>query len=325
MANVFSLPNELVLKIFSYLDVADISLSVSRVCKLWNILSFDKLLWKSLRLTVHKGMELDYVLSLLPHLPLLKRLTLQWRTDTDCIINSICEYCCDVVEIEMVCCGYVGLNCVQNLSACFKVTNFSIGKCWGTPNKCLNDVQYLEYLTSLNVSHSTLDSKQLRNISDKCTKLENLNIDYVKGISEDDIMYFINPRKIFLKSIILFGDLLSDSIFDSLKDCIVLKLLHISSCRKMSNKCFASIVKFKSLRSLTLRKCTNFTSKALWSFFFESNIVSSLTYLYISSKRIVHHEDVYLWFEDSSHVYNPYLNHFCICILTLDSFNIKKL
>lgn len=325
MATVFSLPNELVLKVFSYLDVADISLSVSRVCKLWNILSYDTLLWKNLRLIVHKGMELEYVLNLLPHLPLLKRLTLQWRTDTEYIIKALCEHCCDVTEIEMVCCGYVGLNCVQKLSDCFKLVTFSIGKCWGTPSKCLKDIQYLEYLTSLNISHSTLNNQQLRNISDTCVKLADLNIDYVKGLSEDDVVYFINPRKQFLKSIVLFGDLLTDNVFNILKDCLVLKLLHISSCRKLSNKCFTNITKFKSLKSLTLRKCTNFTSKVLYSFYFESNIINSLTYLYISAKRIVHHDDIYLWFQDSSHIYHQYLNHYCICILTLDCFNVKKL
>lgn len=75
------------MKTFSYLHVSDVSLIVSKVCRRWNELSADIFLWSQLVFIVEEKTSLRSVLSLLPHLPHLRFITIRWRTDTEDIMT----------------------------------------------------------------------------------------------------------------------------------------------------------------------------------------------------------------------------------------------
>lgn len=297
MASIHCLPNELLMKILSYLHVSDVSLTVSQVCRRWNELSSDRFLWSQFVFVVEEETSLRSVLSLLPHLPHLRFITIRWRTDTEDIIDMLSTQCQYLEKIHLFSCGHVKSSSVKKICDGFEyLNNFSLGKCYSIQNKSFDYVSKMKNLTALNLSHSVLNSEQFRVISTECTKINYINIDFVRGISEEDLIYFITPRKIQLLSLIVFGELLTDTIFNHIEICQQLRVLHISSCRRFSRICFESIIKLKSLRSLTLRKLVSISSMSLRSFFYNSELNQKLSYLYISAQRTFTEEDLYVWY-----------------------------
>lgn len=184
-------------------------------------------------------------------------------------------------------------------------------------------------LTCLNVSHSLLNSAQFRAISTRCTKVKSLNIDFVRGISETDLILFIAPRIVQLQSLIVFGELLTNNIFTHIEMCPNLRVLHISSCNRFSERCFESIIKLKSLKSLTLKKLVGISSMYLHSFFYQSGLSKRLSCLYISAKRTFTEEELNVWYpitdtstEDSNASFKIKLltSRNCILVLRKDGF-----
>lgn len=325
MATVFSLPDELMLEVFLYLDVTAIALCVANVCKRWKVLSCDSLLWNSLKFTVKKDMKLSYILNILPQLPQLRHVSLHWRTDSDDIIDVLCDHCPYMVDIKLICCGFLDRGCIHKFHERFNnLRVLSLSKCWSVPSQCLDDIALLTNLTVLNLSNCLLTPQQFVLISHNCAILTSLNIDYVRGISEEMLSKFISQRTKTLESLSVFGELLTDYFFQNIQLCQKLKYLHISTCRMFSDVCFVSICKLKHLKSLTMRKSVNLSSRALWRFYFLSDVVKNLSYLYISAKRNVNNEDVSLWFDNDSDVKRCLIDQYCICILTKDGFNFEK-
>ncbi|XP_075219975.1 F-box and leucine-rich repeat protein 13-like [Lycorma delicatula] len=322
----FNLPNELLLKIFSYLDVFDVAFSVSNVCQLWNNLSYDPILWNSFILICDKYMDLNYIIDdVLPKMFLLRRVQLQWRTDTDVIINKLIECCKNIKELEFICCGYLSDDTIKQLSINYpNLISLNLGKCWRFPDKCYKDVVLFNNLINLSVSHCfNLNGVLLRQISDRCLKLTTLNIDYIRGISEDDILYFITPRISNLISLTLFGDCLTDRILFEISKCKRLKTLHISSCQNISDIGLNLILSnMHTLTSLTLRKTVKFTTANLAHFFFKSSTCMKLTHLYISSKRNFTKQQLFDLFPlPYSDFYDQKL---CTLILTLNGFQLTS-
>lgn len=318
MASIHCLPNELLMKTFSYLHVSDVSLTVSKVCRRWNELSSDSFLWSQLVLIVEEETSLRSVLSLLPHLPHLRFITIRWRTDTEDIIDILSKHCQYLKNIHFFCCGHVKSSSIKKISdSCEYLNNFSLGKCYLVQRKCFDDVSKMKNLTALNLSHSVLNSEQFRAISTECTKINCINIDFVRGISEEDLIRFITPRKVQLLSLIIFGELLTDTIFHHIEICQNLRVLHISSCKRFSIRCFESITKLKSLKSLTLRKLVSISSISLHSFFYNSELKQKLSSLYISANRTFTEEELYVWYpRDDTNMKDS---------KTTDSFKIKIL
>lgn len=297
MASIHCLPNELLMKTFSYLHVSDVSLIVSKVCRRWNELSADIFLWSQLVFIVEEKTSLRSVLSLLPHLPHLRFITIWWRTDTEDIIDILSTQCQYLEKIHLFSCGHVKSSSIKKISDnCEYLKNFSLGKCYSVQRKCFDDVSKMKNLTALNLSHSILNSEQFRAISTECTKINCINIDFVRGISEEDLICFITPRKVQLLSLVVFGELLTDTIFHHIEICLNLRVLHISSCSRFSRRCFGSITRLKSLKSLTLRKLVSISSISLQSFFYNSELNEQLSSLYISANRTFTEEELFVWY-----------------------------
>lgn len=329
MATVFSLPNVILIYVFSYLNIIDVVLGVAYVCMHWNALSADRYLWKYLVFVVDKDLRLDYTLTLIPKVPQLRHVTLHWRTDTANILSELCHHCPNLVSIKMVCCGYLQPGCVHHLyETCVHLRQLGLGKCWAIPSQCLDDITLLNNLTTLNLSNSLLTPQQFVSISHSCTQLVSLNIDYVRGITDVVLKDFISLRTKTLEALSIFGELLSDCIFQSFEHCLKLKLLHISSCKKMTVSCLESVYKLKRLQSLTMRMCVKLSLHDLWKFYVESGTARRLSSLYISAQKSITIDDITLWSEyllSDNNTQSWLVNQLCTCILTKQGLTLKIL
>lgn len=277
------LPNEILLKIFAYLDSKDVCLAVANVCERWNCLTRDGTLWKNLNLVCTKNMSIDYLTFLIKKMPLLKSMKLQWRTDVHLICQQLCRNCKDIRQLEFVCCGEVRESCIRLLADHFpNLEVFSLGKCWSIEPNCFNLICKFSQLRKLNVSHSRyLAGPLLREIVDSCYFLQHINLDYVRGLSDDDIIYLLESKKSSLLSLVLYGECLTDITYCYMEKCSMLSTLHLCSCLLMTDKGLRSITKLNSLKSFKLRLGAKLSTEAISNFLL-STMASKLECLILS-------------------------------------------
>jgi hypothetical protein len=89
----------MMLQIFSWLSVRDRCQCVAPVCKKWSILARHPFLWKELSFS--KDISKSTVLKLLHKSPLLRRLSLKDRRDTDAILRRVCKSNRRIETLEM--------------------------------------------------------------------------------------------------------------------------------------------------------------------------------------------------------------------------------
>lgn len=278
-----SLPNEILLTIFKFLDSVDVCLAVANVCERWNYITRDVTLWKNLSFICNKNMNMKYISSVLSEMPLIKCVKLQWRTDVDLIFQELCCNCKDIRKLELVCCGQMKETCMQLLAHHFPdLEVLSLAKCWAVEPTCFNFVCKFPCLRSLNVSHCRkMDGPLLREIVDICLFLQHINVDYVRGLYDEDHIYLLEAKKSSLLSLVLYGECLTDMTYCYMEKCSVLHTLHLSSCLQMTDKGLMSLIKLNSLKSFKLRLAKHLSTKALKSFLL-SDKASKLEYLILS-------------------------------------------
>ncbi|RZF42603.1 hypothetical protein LSTR_LSTR001398 [Laodelphax striatellus] len=328
MAKIINeLPEELLLKIFSQLDILDISLNVVNVCHQWRQLAMNESLWRKLKFVCTNSMESYRIGAYLQRMPLLQRVQLQWRTDVDVIMSIVSLYCEYIVEVELVCCGYPDKDLVEKLSMRYpNMKVFSLGKCWQTPSKCYWDVIQFKSLLSLNISNSPfLNNDLLRLISINCPNLMELNIDYVRGISENEIVDFIQSRYDILTSITVFGDLVTDRTLFELSRCSRVENIHISTCYEITIAGVVSLMGITTLRYLTLRRAALLEQDKLAQLFYERKIFQQLNRLYISSKHKIDARVFGVWFNNDEQEMRRYEGRKCACVLCLHGFRIRTM
>lgn len=278
-----SLPNEMLIKIFEYLDSVDICLAVAKVCERWNDITHDVTLWKNLKFICTKDMSAEYIIFILSEMPLLKCVKLQWRTDVDLIFREVYNGCRHIRQLELVCCGQIKETFMQQLTDSFPdLEVLSLEKCWAVEPKCISFVCKFRHLVKLNVSHSTrLDGPLLREIVDSCRLLQHINMDYVRGLSDKDVIYLLETKKSSLLSLVLYGECLTDTTYCCMENCSMLRTLYLSSCLLMTGKGLTSITKLHSLKSFKLRLAKRLSTEALNTFLL-SDMASKLEYLILS-------------------------------------------
>jgi hypothetical protein len=93
------LPNELLLEIFSSLDIEDLAMSVQHVNSHWKDVSQDESLWKNQTFSPGYKMSDDAIAEHLMNMPTLRAFAPTRGTNTK-VINTMCKYCRDIRHIE---------------------------------------------------------------------------------------------------------------------------------------------------------------------------------------------------------------------------------
>nr|CAI5848200.1 unnamed protein product [Callosobruchus analis] len=89
------LPNEVMVKIFSYLTHEELYKTARCVCKRWYLLASSPVLWK--KITAQQNVPSSVLFKWLEHSPLLKELNLTGRSDIDFVTNKVSR-CCKKLE-----------------------------------------------------------------------------------------------------------------------------------------------------------------------------------------------------------------------------------
>ncbi|KDR19903.1 F-box/LRR-repeat protein 2-like [Zootermopsis nevadensis] len=94
------LPDEMLLEIFSNLDIEDLAMSVQHVNLHWKDVSQDESLWKNQTFSPRYKMSDEEIAKHLMNMPALRAFIFSRGTKTKVIIDTMCKYCRDIRHIE---------------------------------------------------------------------------------------------------------------------------------------------------------------------------------------------------------------------------------
>jgi hypothetical protein len=109
MASLDKLPDEILLKIFSYLSTDDLVLSARNVCTRWRAVSEDDEMWFSLTYCPNTNDSREQIIFMLENMPALR----QFRyIGTSNVIEKLCE-CCRRVGVLHIACTTLNVTHLQ--------------------------------------------------------------------------------------------------------------------------------------------------------------------------------------------------------------------
>lgn len=280
------LPEELLINIFSYLSIHDITTSIQDVCQLWTEVSKDPELWKQKKYVVENQSDtvISQFLQTLPHLQVL----LLNRPVSQKILKQVYVNCNFLSVLKINCYQYLPSITFNEITLnCSNISNLLL------PSNYLKDHSILNSITNL-VHLRTLQSKQfwnpryvisLKSIADSCNKLEDLHLQGI-DFESHDILNFLQKKR--LSSILLQNQV---HILDLLK-------INVESLRKVEidlNKCDTgnNTSKLRCLKSLihlqilVLRRIPNTICNIIPEIFQSHTLCKLLTLKFLECGDIV--------------------------------------
>ena len=225
--NFHDLPVELVLKIFSYLNLPELCKTTALVCKLWLYYSRSPVLRQKLSLSEltipmnHFG-ELSAVI--VTHFPFLKHLYLQQKTKLTLVacraLARVCPYlqCLSLASCETV--TKEELN--EFATFCPQLRDINLEECAVT-DECLEVLPNLP-LQRLNACHCIhLTDRGLKFLATDCRHLRSLNFDGIQWISEEAIAVLVENCKECIELLWLDGEDMTDVSVKLISKCLHLK------------------------------------------------------------------------------------------------------
>ena len=218
---VFDLPDEIMLKIFSYFTRTDLCRYVAPVCQTWLAYARDSTLWEEVTEAEFRNVNSTLLVKVITSwCSLLKVLDLKGRSNLDesdisaifssCpLIESLSFAFCDQVNDEIM--KLFSNSCPNlrfvNLEGC-KISDTALIYLFGKP------------IQGLNVSHCNMISDEgVIFVAKNFDRLSSLDLDGVQWISQDSIEVLVSVHAITLTEIVLDGAELMDNSIELLSQC----------------------------------------------------------------------------------------------------------
>lgn len=307
------LPKELILKIFSFLDIVSLC-RCAQVSKAWNKLALDGGNWQSVSLFDFRGAVQGQVVENLSARcgDYLKRLTLRGcrsvsdasmqifsrncrnleeinlddcKQLTDETCKSLAENChrlahlniasCDVTDLSL---EHIGEGCKNlkhiNISNCNKIRPPGIES---LAKNCTNLVSFI----SIACGESTMNDESLKNLSTYCHKLKMINLNGCSAITDVGVEHFANNCHQLVYCCLSKCFAITDQSLISLgRGCQQLKTLGLIGCHQLTDHGFQNLTKTcKLLENLDLEDCVLITDQTL---FYLTNNCTNLKRLALS-------------------------------------------
>ncbi|XP_023221250.1 uncharacterized protein LOC111623004 [Centruroides sculpturatus] len=281
------LPNELQLKIFSYLTTAELCRYVAPVCREWREKAKDPVLWKVI---VLKDVHVDYLdkfCRILTRATMLKCLTLRALS---CPLQDFARCSLSfplLTHLDLGFCNDVNPQIISIfVSNCRLISVLNVEGCLGINQAAVNIISTLKYLRSLNLSHCTfLSNPAIVRLAKNCPRLQELNVDGITRITDSAICLLCENLQDSLRHIELDGEELTDKSYKCIGQCRHLIKLGISFAEMITDRSLMYLKKLSKLHYLKLRRGTHLTAPALKDIFVGPEL-KYLTFLEFDSLMI---------------------------------------
>lgn len=159
------LPNEILFLIFSYIPQMDLHSNVKEVCKHWENIVIDPILWKTIRAS--EEIPTQVLVEWIKRSTLLKSLSVINRNDTNLIIEVVSRHCKRLESFEMVnCWGSEGRPLIYGRNLCNLVTRCGNIKYFNFIDVKFNSRKFFKLI---------IQKKRGTNIYKKCNYLGPMN------------------------------------------------------------------------------------------------------------------------------------------------------
>jgi hypothetical protein len=256
------LSDELLLKIFSDLNIEDLAMSVQHVNSHWKNVSQDSSLWKNQTFSPGCKMSDEEITRHLRNMPALQAFCPSGGINTKFIVDILCKYCRDIRHIEFMHSHIVSNPTLYKiLKKLPHIENLSIPIPEETRHLRFADLlAQFQKLTTLSFTHHyvpTVEDGVLRAIADGCPSLQSLDMG-VKEFGIRDVEYFLEKKGQQLLSLSI-GAYISTLAHRLLTKCVNLEFLHYECYNAdVPGTDIQSLSKLSKLRNLTficLAKC----------------------------------------------------------------------
>jgi len=221
--SINDLPDEILLKILSYVGPEDVYLNIAKVCEWWNVLAKDVVLWKTLSYECDHSSDISRIAEVLTVAPALHSLTIYHHGRVADILEFLVHKHTDLRKLIVKYCqlgeGIPGI--LANIVDLYPdLEGLSLEGCTPLVSGVFCPIPHLKKLSELKLSFCQgLSGKTVCLIVDGCQNLKKLSLHGVRQI-DDDVIHVITKLGKQLTTLLLCGGHLTDVAYLYLKNCI---------------------------------------------------------------------------------------------------------
>ncbi|XP_071087945.1 F-box/LRR-repeat protein fbxl-1-like [Haliotis cracherodii] len=264
-----SLPEEILLNIFSYFSPKELCQYVAPVCRRWRVLAYEPTLWVCLKIDPLWEVSIDDLSTLLERVSGVKDLSLHARNGiTYFEVFTYLKHCNHLTELDLGLCDSINIHVIECIvKFCPLLRNINLEGCSNIDFECVKQLASLRHLSHLNLSHCRLENDSILLLAYSIDSIMSFNVDGVAWITDDAIMPLCEVHKSSLKHLELDGEELTDRSISAVAKCQSLVTLNVSFCDLLSDASLEYLKDLKKLRKLRLRKGLEFSEEAVEKFF----------------------------------------------------------
>lgn len=270
---------ELVLKIFSYLNQYELHLSAALVCKKWFQLSRDPSLMKKMVLKGDTFGKTEHIVDILSNASMLKDLKIRCRDDAVILVQTVAQFSGRKLEklhinycpaLTEECTSLIERNCsnlkLVNIDGTGTISDIATGN--------LTRIKLLQNIDLFNCKYVL--PEHIVEIAKNCESLEKVNLGEVTHLNDECIDILLKSRKGTLKVLVLDGEDLSENAFENLSSCDKLEEFDLSFAENLGSRVLKEVAKLSKLKRLRYSRGKLLTNKD-FSMAFSSKNLSGLT------------------------------------------------
>jgi hypothetical protein len=285
------LPDEVLLKIFSNLNIEDLAMSVHHVNSHWKNVSQDGSLWKNKTFSPEYKMSDEEIAGHLINMPALQAFSLSRGTNTKITVDTLCKYCRDIRHLQLHRLSnsellYILKNIpnLETLAVCVpdQMDQLYFADLVGQFQK-LKKLSFIEagrYTDGngiLRTICSTIADGVLRAIADGCPSLHSLYIGHGCKFQNQDIEYFLQTKGQQLLSF-SFRICISFAAHRLLTECVNLEYLQYEHYQFDQSITYLQLLsKLSKLRNLTLVGCREGKTRTVSNIFKNQSLSKLIT------------------------------------------------
>ncbi|KAK7869329.1 hypothetical protein R5R35_012890 [Gryllus longicercus] len=254
---IYSLNDDVLVEIFSYLDTDNLITKLYKVCEHWaHLISHDSRIWKNRWLVWNLSRSVNTMNKYLKRAPLLEKLKVVWvPRSNDCNVADSALALRNVltlipqaleVEISFPVISDI-LQYLNNNLVSLNVTNIC--------NQHYSHLSRFKNLQMLKFGNAyDFCGRHLRSVCEECRSIKTIHLGDCRSLNTTDVIYSLKLIMTRIESLELNGYGLNDEVFVIFPQCKNLRELCIHDARLMRFSTFIEILHYSHIKVLHLSR-----------------------------------------------------------------------
>ncbi|XP_033888045.1 F-box and leucine-rich repeat protein 13 isoform X1 [Acipenser ruthenus] len=241
--DISMLPKRAALKIFSFLDIADLA-RCAQVCQSWKIISHSSSLWSTMDFSPVKNMMVDGT-----------------------AVNLLQKYRPYVIHLNFRRSSFLQWPSFKCISECRNLQDLNLSECASINDEIMRLIlEGCPALLYLNLSYTNVTNGTLRMLSRCCLNLQYLSLAYCRKFTDKGLQYLATGKgchKLIYLDLSGCTQMSVDGFKNIAVGCSELQHLEINDMPTLTDKCILAIVsECQNLQTVSLQDSTHLSDSA---------------------------------------------------------------